>query len=333
MFVPPIPLTDHKRTDMTREAFAITIAMALLVVACTGSGDTDSSSEPSTTRAAAEGMYEGSDGVVSDISDTSRLIVLNGDITETIFALGAGGRVVARDLTTTYPPEAEALPDIGLYRTMTAESVIALDPSLVLGDEQVVTQSPEAVEQIRQAGIPVVILRTEVTLEGVSRKIREIGHILEIEDEAEELVMEVEAEIDEALALAAQATSTPRAAYMYVRGPETLLFFGTGMPTYFMLEAAGAVDVGAEAGVIFAEVLSAERLVTSAPEVLLTSEEGYEILGGLDAFLALPGVADTPAGKAGNVLAYDDALLLGMGPRVGQGLKLLVTGLHPELGS
>lgn len=318
---------------MGRSLIAVALAMSLIAAACGGSEGSDegvATNPPSSTEAPArDGTYVGSDGVEVDVSDTSRIVSLNGDITETIFALGAGDRVVARDLTTTYPPEAEALPDVGLYRTLTAEPVIAMSPTLVLGDEQVITSSQEAIDQIRAAGIPVAIMRTEVTLEGVSRKIREIAGILDLD--AEELIATVEAEVDEALAMAAEATSTPRAAYAYVRGPETLLLFGNGMPTYFLLEAAGAIDAGAEAGVIFAEALSAERLVTAAPEVLITSDEGFDILGGLDAFLALPGVADTPAGEMGNVLLYDEALLLGMGPRVGQALMALIADLHPEL--
>ena len=52
---------------------------------------------------------------------------------------------------------------------------------------------------------------------------------------------------------------------------------------------------------------------------------------GVDGILALPGVSETPAGKNGAVLHYDEALLLGMGPRVGEALRQLVLDLHPEL--
>jgi iron complex transport system substrate-binding protein len=279
--------------------------------------------------ASQEPTYEGIDGVTSSIADTSRIVSLNGDLTETIFALGAGDRVVGRDLTTTFPPEAEALPDIGLARNLNAEAVIALSPTLVVGDTQV---EPEAaIEQIRAAGIPVVILQAEVTFEGVTRKIENMGRILGLETEAEALAASVQREIDDARALAATATSRPRVAYLYVRGPETLLVFGNGMPTHFLIEDANATDAAGDVGVVFAEDLSAETLVQAAPDILVTPEEGFEIIGGLDSFLALPGVADTPAGQNGAVLTYDEALLLGMGPRAGEALRLLTIGIHPEL--
>jgi heme transport system substrate-binding protein len=300
------------------------IVVAMVASACSAGSD------EATTTTATTATFEGSDGAVSSIEDTSRIVTLNGDLTEITFALGAGDRVVGVDLTTTYPEEAVGLPDVGLSRTLDPEAVIGLSPTLVVGDTQV--EPASAIAQIRDAGIPVVIIPAEVTLEGAIRKIATMGTILGLEDAASDLASEVQAEIDDALALADTATSSPRVAYTYVRGPETLLLFGNGMPTHFLIEAAGGIDAAGEVGVIFAEDLSAERLVLASPNVLIAPTEGFDILGGLDAYLALPGVADTPAGKARAVLTYDEALLLGMGPRVGSALRQLVLDLHPELG-
>jgi iron complex transport system substrate-binding protein len=317
---------------MLRKFAAVAAALMLFVAACSGSSDDTSAVTDDATNEGTPsdtGTFEGVDGVVTSVSDTSRIVSLNGDLTETIFALGAGSRVIGIDLTTTHPREAAALPDVGLGRSLNAEAVIGLAPTLVIGDTQVEPQS--AIDQIRAAGIPVVILQTEVTLDGVMRKITNVGTILGLESEAEALRESVGSEIDEALELAETATSTPSVAYLYVRGPETLLLFGNGMPTHFLIEEAGGVDAAGEVDVLFAENLSAERLVEAAPDILITPEAGFEIIGGLESFLALPGVADTPAGRDANVLAYDEALLLGMGPRVGQALRQLVIDIHPEI--
>lgn len=308
---------------------AISLAAMFLAAACSGEEPVGRNDQQPTSPSSTASEFEGVDGVVSSIADTTRIVALNGDLTETIFAMGAGDRVVGIDLTTTYPATAEALPDVGLGRNLDAEAVIGLAPTLVIGDEQVEPQS--SIDQIRAAGIPVVILPTEVTLDGVMRKFTAVGTILNLPAEAERLKQEVGADIDDALAVAAQAVSRPSAAYLYVRGPETLLLFGSAMPTHFLIEAAGGVDAAGEADVVFAERLSAERLVDAAPEVLITPEEGFDIIGGIDSFLALPGVADTPAGRSRNILTYDEALLLGMGPRVGLALMQLVLDLHPEL--
>lgn len=308
-------------------------SLALVVAGCSSPADDTSDTAPddagTTTQPIDGPTYEGVDGVISSIADTSRIVSMNGDLTEIIYELGAGDRIVGIDLTTTFPPEATALPDVGLGRDLNVEAIIGLSPTLVIGDTQIEPES--AIEQLRAAGIPVVILQTEVTLEGVPRKIENVGEILGLPQEAAALSRRVQGEIDEALALAARATTSPRAAYMYVRGPETLLLFGNGMPTHFLIEAANGIDAAGDIGVLFAQNLQAEKLVEAAPEVLITPIQGFEILGGLDAFLALPGVADTPAGRAGAVLTYDEALFLGMGPRVGEALRELVLDLHPEI--
>ncbi|MCZ7533406.1 MAG: ABC transporter substrate-binding protein [Acidimicrobiia bacterium] len=311
---------------MTARIAIMVSILGLVLTACSTSSD-----EPTTTLlTSSEGpVFVGADGVGSDVSDTSRIVVLNGDLVEVIFALGAGDRVVGRDLTTTYPPEALAVPDVGLGRILNAEAVIGLAPTLVIGDTQIEPLS--AIEQIRAAGIPVVILDLQSTLPGVSRKIEEVADILGLDDEGVVLAREVEADIQAALDLAAQAPDSPRVGYMYVRGPETLLMFGNGMPTHFLIEAAGGIDAFGEAGVTFAQPLDAELLVAAEPEVLITPIEGFDLIGGIDAFLALPGVSDTPAGAARAVITYDEALFLGMGPRTGEALMQLVLDLHPEL--
>jgi iron complex transport system substrate-binding protein len=309
----------------TRVGFLVAMC-GLIVGSCSGATVTTTTASDSTVDAF---TFVGADGVESDTSDTSRIVALNGDLVEILFALGAGDRVVGRDLTATYPPEAVELPAVGLGRNLNAESVISLEPTLVIGDSQIAPLA--AIKQIRQAGIPVVILNLEVALPGVSRKIATVAGILRLKAEGTALIAEVEAEVQLALDVAAQATSSPRVGYVYVRGPETLLMFGNGMPTHFLIEAAGGVDALGDIGVLFAQSLNAEELVAASPDVLITPTQGFEIIGGLDSFLALPGVLGTPAGMNGRVLTYDEALILGMGPRVGQALMELVLGLHPEL--
>ena len=311
--------------------FSISVMLAVLVVvsACSSADQQVSSTAGPPADDANAGAFVSADGVPTDVSDPSRLVILNGDLTEIVFALGAGDSVVGVDLTTTYPAEATDLPTVGLGRSLVAERVIELSPTLVLADTQVGPDS--AIDQIRQAGIPVAILDLEPTLPGVSRKIARVAEVIDKKSAGAALIEQVEADIAEASALAATATSTPRVAYVYVRGPEVLLMFGNGMPTHFLIVAAGGVDALGEAGVTFAEALSPERLVAANPDVLISSMEGIRLIGGVDSFLSLPGVSDTVAGQQGAVLAYDEAMFLGMGPRVGDALRQLVRDLHPDL--
>lgn len=285
------------------------------------------------TTPADERTFTGADDVETTITDLSRIVSLNGDLTEILFELGLGDNVVAVDVTTTHPPEAAALNEqgstVGFAQQLTAEAVLRFEPTLVIGDTQVAP--PEAIEQLRAAGVPVVILETQTTLEGVGTKIRQVAEIVGSEAAGEELADRVMGEIDEAVALALGADSEPRVAYIYLRGPQVIFLFGAGMPTQAMIEAAGAIDAGAASGVFGPAPLTPEALIEAAPEVIVLPEAGLEALGGIEAFLEIPGVSDTPAAVDEEFLVYDEAYFFNLGPRTGQALKEFVLDLYPDL--
>ena len=66
------------------------------------------------------------------MTSAERIVPINGDLTEVVFALGFGSNVVARDLSATYPPELAALPVVGYQRMIAAEPVTAFSPTLVV---------------------------------------------------------------------------------------------------------------------------------------------------------------------------------------------------------
>lgn len=301
---------------MNRTLFAVTVlAAGLLMMGCGGDDEATDGDD----------TFVGADGVASIVADTSRIVTLSGDLTEIIFELGLGESVVAVDLTTVYPEEAALLPVIGIGRFLTAEGVLAQQPTLVIGDTQ--TNPLTAIEQIRAAGVPVVILEIPTTFEGLYDKMRTIGDLLDVPDAARRLADRVKSEVDAALAIAADA-DPKRMAYVYTRGPDVMLLFGEGMVSNPLIEGAAGIDTGAESGIEGTIPVTAEALVAAAPEVIIVPEEGYEILGGLEAFLALPGVAQTPAGQSGAVYAYPEGDFLTFGPRVADSLRRLIEDAH-----
>ena len=103
---------------------------------------------------------------------------------------------------------------------------------------------------------------------------------------------------------------------------------GANTPADAMIGAAGGVNAAAEAGIVEFKPLSPETVVAAQPDVILVLEKGLESVGGVGGLLAIPGLADTPAGQARRVVALDDLYLLGMGPRTGQALADLVAAFH-----
>lgn len=319
-------------TTTTTASPATTLAPTTTATPATTAAPT--TTVPPTTTAApmAARTFVGGDGVETTIEDVSRIVSLNGDLTEIIFELGLGDNVVGVDVTTTYPPEAAALNEqgqtVGFAQQLAAEAVLRFDPTLVIGDQQVAPT--EAIEQLRAAGVPVVILETQTSVDGVGTKINQVAEILGLPDEGAALAARVTGEIDAAKALVTADETDPTVAFVYVRGPQVVFLFGAGTPTSSMIEAAGAEDAGTAAGVFGPAQLTPEALVAAAPDVIVLPEAGLTALGGVEAFLQIPGVADTPAGQNGAFLMYDEAYFFNLGPRTGQALEEFISDLYAE---
>ncbi len=269
------------------------------------------------------------DGNEITVSDVSRIVVLNGDLAEVVFALGLGENVVGVDTSATYPPEARERPKIGYQRSLNAEGILSLQPTVIIGSE--LAGPPPVIEQIKSAGVPVVLFSTVKSLDDVPGKIRNVATALGVPNRGELLATQTKAEIDEAVALAKKATSKPRVAFLYLRGSTTQVIMGRGSGADVLITAAGAIDAGAEAGVSGSKPLTPEALVAAAPDVILVLTAGLQSVGGVDGLLQIPGMAQTPAGQARRVIDMDDQYLLGLGPRTGKALMELVKALHPEL--
>ncbi|NBB77613.1 MAG: ABC transporter substrate-binding protein, partial [Bacteroidetes bacterium] len=124
----------------------------------------------------AQTTVTGADGVQVRIYDTSRIITLGGDVTETVFALGAGDRVVAVDASSNFPAEVNNLPKVPYVRQLTAEGILSLSPTLIISTEG--AEPKNVIKQIRAAGMPILMVSDSPTPEGAIAKIETIGKAL-----------------------------------------------------------------------------------------------------------------------------------------------------------
>jgi iron complex transport system substrate-binding protein len=309
------------RRGTVRRVVLTAAALGLLVAACGSGGEaatTTLDATGGTTAIPTPGLpvdYTGPDEVVTHVSDPTRIVTLSGDMTEIVFALGLGANVVGCDLSSVYPEEAESLPKVGVEFMLMAEAVLAQSPTVVIGDED--ARPVEAIAQVREAGVPVVIFPRFMGLEAAAEKIRAVAHVRGVDAAGEDLATGV--------------TERPRAALVYLASSRTMLMLGPNSVMDGLFEAVGAIDVSPTAGADGYAPLSAEALVAGDPEVIVTGERGFnQYAGGMDGFLQLPGVAETTAGRDRRVLVYEDLFLLGLGPRTGQLLAQLFADLHPE---
>ncbi|MCO1578269.1 ABC transporter substrate-binding protein [Crossiella sp. SN42] len=266
------------------------------------------------------------DGRRVTVTDASRIIPLSGAISEVVFTLGLGANVVGRDVAATFEP-ARALPVVTSGHDVSAESTLSLRPSVILTEPGV--GPPEAISQLRDSGVPVVVLPEAKRMPETFTRIEAVAAALGVPAAGKELAGRTRAEIEAARAKVPQGQAKPRVAFLYLRGSASVyLLGGKGSGADSIIEAAGASDVGAELGLGPFTPLTAESLVKAQPDVFLVMSKGLDSVQGVDGLLKLPGVAQTPAAANRRVVAIEDGVLLNFGPRTALVVTALAEGLR-----
>lgn len=307
---------------------ALGILLVLLATACGSGGSAPPAQQPSDLSAvvpvsdtapapALPVTVRSDDGVEVQVRDVRRIVAVNlsGTLAEIVFSLGLGDNVVGRDIATTFGAAAD-LPVVTKAHDLSAEGVLALDPTVVLADRSI--GPPEALDQLRAAGVPVVLVPEAWSLDAVYPRIGAVAAALGVPDAGRALVERTRAQVRQALASVPPREQPLRIAFLYLRGTAGVyLMGGRGSGADSLIEAIGGVDAGSEIGLEKFRPLTSEGLVLAAPDVIVLMDGGLESVGGPDGLLEVAGVAQTPAGQARRFVAMDDGALLSFGPRTG----------------
>ena len=243
-------------------------------------------------------------------------------MTEIIFALGAGARVIAVDSTSRFPTLVEALPRIGYMRALAPEGLIALTPDLLLMSEE--AGPPQAVAVLRAARAPIRVVPDRPSADGVRAKILAVAEALGLDGAP--LAAAVRA--DWAALDAPIGSQRPRRAIFILSASRGApLVSGEGTHADAMLRAAGATNV--IGGFTGYRPLSAEAAAMAAPDAVVMMTHSLAEAGGLDAVLSMPALAVTPVARTRRVLAVDGPYTLSFGPRAPQARRDLARLLHP----
>jgi iron complex transport system substrate-binding protein len=256
-------------------------------------------------------------------SAAQRIVTVANGSGEVVVALGGGSRIIGRDETSD-APEIANTPIVTSGHEINAESVIALNPDLVLIDASSGPQ--ESIDALKSAGIKVVEVPEAWTITDIDPKVSAIGVAIGAPTQAVDYVSALTSGTEQ-LSL----PSAPKVAFLYLRGTSAIyLLGGAGSGADSMISEAGGVDVGEQAQLGPFTPLSAEELIKLDPDVLLVMTKGLKSVGGIDGLLQLPGVAQTKAAKSRSVIAVDDTMLLSFGPRTGE-LVLALNQAFAEL--
>ena len=256
--------------------------------------------------------------------DTSRIVTLSGAITETVYALGAGHRVVGVDVSSSYPDTVNQLPKVAYHRRLSAEGVLSLAPTLVIATSE--SGPPEAVQQLEQAGVALLIVPYKPTVESALAKIERIATALGTKEAGAALIARTREELDQARLAHPAEEAKSRVLFIYARSQGTLMVAGQDTGADAIIALAGGIT--AVQGYADYKPLTTEAVVAAAPDVILLMDSGLESIGGPEGLWQLPGLALTPAGKQGRVLSLNGLMLLGFGPRLGQAALALNQALY-----
>ena len=274
-------------------------------------------------------------GTEVTITDTSRILALDvyGSLSRIVFELGLGDNVVGRDTSSSFAEIADLPRVTSNGHDLTGEAILELAPTVILTDTSL---GPwDVILQMRDAGIPVVVLDPHRDISAIPELIGSVAEALGVPEEGAALAARtdtaVQAKLSEIAAIAPQDPSEKlRMSFLYVRGQSGVYYmFGDGSGAEALVTALGGIDVSREIGFDGMRPLNDEGLVKAAPDVILMMTKGLESVGGVDGLLTqLPAVANTPAGQARRIIDMPDSDILSFGPNTADILDALAVAIY-----
>ncbi|MCJ8519644.1 iron complex transport system substrate-binding protein [Pseudorhizobium tarimense] len=254
-----------------------------------------------------------------------RIVSVGGTITEILYALGAHDRLVAVDSTSFYPSEATSKPDVGYMRQLSAEGILAQKPDLILAEDG--SGPPPVLDILRASGVPMVLVPTPATAEGIQDKIRNVGDAVGLAKEAEALAAKTGADLERITEEVAKLdVAKKRVLFVLSLSNGRIIASGTGTEAAAIIDMAGGIN--AASGVSGYKPLTDEAVIAAKPDVILAMARGDHKLTPEQVF-AVPALQGSPAAADHSLISMDGLFLLGFGPRTPEAVRALATQLYP----
>ncbi len=281
--------------------------------------------------------FTGLDDVEVEVTDTSRILALDGtgSLASVVFGLGFGPNVVGRDLTTGFDA-AKDLPLVMDGHTLNAESILELNPTLILTDYSV---GPYDVQlQMRNSGIPIIFFDPAENIDDIPRQILDVASALGVPELGKSYVEDFERRLEDTRAKIAAVAPTAdadrvRMVFLYMRGRAGVYYMygdnpdgSTGIAGVLIEELRG-IDIAGDLDWVSGS-LTAEGLMRLEPDLILMLTLGLESVGGVSGLMQIPGVAQTPAGDRGRVVDMSDYEMFTWGPRTPEVLSALAEAIY-----
>ena len=259
-----------------------------------------------------------------------RIVCLSKHLTEMMFAIGQGNKIVAVDLSSTYPDSARLLKTVGYHRALSAEGIISMDPDLVIHSKDI---GPEQVEaQLLKAGIKEKIFGAANTIDSAKLLLKELGDYFGAGPVADSVIRKMDHDLSETVKKISDRKITDTPSVM-------IIHFGRANNVYFVMSGrngAGDKMIKMAAGKTAhydakgARQISAEAVAAANPDIIIATDFGFDQMGSMDKFISqVPGVSLTNAAKNKRIYRFEEHDLIYFGPRTGENILKLFNLIHP----
>ena len=254
-----------------------------------------------------------------------RIIIAGGSLTEIVYALGAGDRVIAVDQTSGYPPQVGSLPQIGYWKQLNTEGILSLKPDLFITWSD--AEPNWVLQQLAQQSVNVSLFkRIPATVEQLCINISQVAEILDLKPQGERLIADIKQKIDRVTIEVSKQPEKVRVLFLLSIGGGSPQIAGQGSIADGIITLAGGTNAATHSQY---KQYSGESIIATRPDIIVVTKQSMESTDGLKSLEATPGVVQTPAWRNQRIVAVDQATLLGMGPRVAEAVDELYRGFYP----
>lgn len=265
---------------------------------------------------------------VTVVENPERIVSLMPSITETVFALGKGDKLVGRTDWCNYPEQVTEIESVGGLE-FDIEKTISLKPDLVLSHESGANSAAEGLEQLRSAGIAVVVINDDTSISDVLDSIEMVGLVIGASEKSQQLTAEMNANFT---AISEKAATIPEEekATVWVEISPAPDIYTTGQGTFLheLLEMINADNAAGnqDGWVAFTE----EDAVSLNPDVIVTTY-GYYIENAADKLKSRQGWKEVTAIKNDRVYDVHSDKVTRSGPRLVEGVEELASMVYPQI--
>ena len=251
--------------------------------------------------------------------EPTRIVSIAPNITETIFALGKGDKLVGRTDYCDYPKEVSNITSIGSLTEPNIEKIVELKPDVVIASTHF---KKDVLTKLEKMNIKVVVLYGPETFDGVYDTISKVAEVINAKSQADKLVLDMKNKVS-SINDKVKDKNKPKVYYVVSYGK--MGDFTSGGDTFIgnMIEMAGGNNVASD---VKGWKYSVEKLVEKNPDIIICSKY-FDAKKGIQ---QTPGYKDLKAVKDGKLIEIDNNLLDRQGPRVVDGLEALAKIIHPE---